>query len=88
MHDSSRSEESPAVELNLSNLLRCITTTVDNHDELPSRPSEEKHSTGLRLYIIFLALALSVLIVGLVSCGTSFMTDILIFFFHAAKALE
>lgn len=61
MSDSKPGEEIPAIELNASNL------TIADHDEIPLHPTDDEYPSGFRLYIVFLALALSVLIVGLVS---------------------
>ncbi|MCJ1261325.1 hypothetical protein MMC22_001189 [Lobaria immixta] len=59
MPDSKPGEEIPAIELNASNL------TIADHDEIPLQPKDDEYPSGFRLYIVFLALALSVLIVGL-----------------------
>jgi hypothetical protein len=44
--------------------MRSINTTTEDHDEVPSQPVDDEYPSGLRLYIVFLALALSVLIIG------------------------
>lgn len=67
MSQSSLVEGTVAIELNSSTRQLALSTIEGDPGETPHQAVDDEYPSGLRLYIVFLALALSVLVVGLVS---------------------
>lgn len=67
MSQPSLVEGTLAIELNASDRQLVPSTMEGDPDEVPHQSVNDEYPSGLRLYIVFLALALSVLVVGLVS---------------------